>query len=75
VSDTHPTPIADLLPGTYKVPVGITNAYCGYIVPGPDFNTHVNVTNEQGDHYEETNSCSAGFGDLVLGAFVELAEE
>jgi hypothetical protein len=75
LSDTLPTPIVDLLPGTYKVPLGITNAYCGYIVPGPDFNTHVNVTNEQGDHYEETNSCSGGFADLVLGAFVSLADD
>ncbi len=72
LSDTAPTPIADMLPGTYKVPLGITNAYCGYIVPGPDFNTHVNVTNEQGDHYEETNSCSGGFADQVLGAFASL---
>ncbi len=75
VSASLPTPIADLLPGTYKVPIGITNAYCGYIVPGPDFNTYVNVTTEQGDHYEETNACSAGFSDLVLAAFVSLSEE
>ncbi len=74
VSADKPTPIIDLLPGTYKFPLGITNAYCGYIVPGPDFNTWVDVTTEQGDHYEETNSCTASFGDLVLGAFVELAE-
>lgn len=73
LSDTAPTPIADLLPGTYKFPLGITNAYCGYIVPGPDFNTWVDVTKEQADHYEETNSCSGSFGDLVLGAFSELS--
>jgi hypothetical protein len=75
VSDELPTPIIDLLPGTYKAPLGITNAYCGYIVPGPDFNTWVNVTTEQGDHYEETNSCTGSFGDLVLGAFTELAAQ
>ncbi len=75
ISDTLPTPIIDLLPGTYRAPLGITNAYCGYIVPGPDFNTYVNVTNEQGDHYEETNSCSGGFADQVLGAFSSLAED
>ena len=73
-SDELPTPIVDLLPGTYKAPLGITNAYCGYIVPGPDFNTFVNVTTDDGDHYEETNSCTSSFGDLVLGAFHELAE-
>lgn len=74
ISDDHPTPIVDLLPGTYKAPLGITNAYCGYIVPGPDFNTYVTVTTDNGDHYEETNSCSGSFGDLVLGAFSALAE-
>ncbi len=74
VSDTLPTPIIDLLPGTYRFPLGITNAYCGYIVPEPDFNTWVDVTKEQADHYEETNSCSVSFGELVLGVFTELAE-
>ncbi len=74
VSDTLPTPVMDLLPGTYKAPLGITNGYCGYIVPGPDFNTFVNVTTENGDHYEETNSCSASFADVVLASFGELAE-
>ena len=74
VSATLPTPIVDLLPGTYKAPLGITNAYCGYIVPGPDFNTFVNVSTDNGDHYEETNSCTASFGDLVLNAFTELSE-
>lgn len=72
ISDAHPVPIAELLPGTYAVPLGITNAYCGYIVPTPDFSTYVSVLTEDGDHYEETNSCSQSFGDLVLDAFVQL---
>lgn len=72
ISDTQPTPIVDLLPGTYKQPLGITNAYCGYIVPAPDFNTEVSVLTEDGDHYEETNSCSVSFAEIVLDAFVQL---
>jgi hypothetical protein len=73
-SDTVPTPIADLLPGTYKAPLGITNAYCGYIVPEPDFSTYATVLTSDGDHYEETNSCSSSFGELVLAAFLEMSE-
>lgn len=72
ISDTHPVPIAELLPGTYAVPVGIANAYCGYIVPTPDFSTYVSVLTDDGDHYEETNACSISLGDLVLDAFVQL---
>ena len=49
--------------------MGITNGYCGYIVPGPDFNTKASQLTEDGDHYEETNSCSASFGPTVLAAF------
>ncbi|MBM4366570.1 MAG: hypothetical protein FJ102_10160 [Deltaproteobacteria bacterium] len=73
-SDEHPRTIAEMLPGTYKAPLGITNAYCGYIVPTPDFSTYVSVLTDDGDHYEETNSCSQSFGDLVLGGFADLAE-
>lgn len=72
ITDSGTAPIADLLPGTYKQPIGITNAYCGYIVPVPDFNTGVSVLTEDGDHYEETNSCTASFGDLVLDAYLQL---
>jgi hypothetical protein len=32
------------------------------------------VLTDDGDHYEETNSCSVSFGDLVLDAFLELTE-
>ncbi len=73
-SDAHPKTIAEMLPGTYKAPLGITNSYCGYIVPTPDFSTYVSVLTDDGDHYEETNSCSQSFGDLVLGGFADLAE-
>jgi hypothetical protein len=72
--DSSMKDIADMLPGTYKAPMGITNAYCGYIVPNPDFNTYVSVLTEDGDHYEETNSCSGSFGGIVLDAFASLQE-
>ncbi|MDP2308186.1 MAG: hypothetical protein Q8P18_19355 [Pseudomonadota bacterium] len=66
--------IESMLPGTFKAPIGIANAYCGYIVPAPDYNTYVSVLTDDGDHYEETNSCSGSFGPLVLGAFAAMRE-
>lgn len=66
--------IEAMLPGTFKAPIGIANAYCGYIVPEPDYNTYVSVLTDDGDHYEETNSCSGSFAPLVLGAFASLRE-
>lgn len=75
LSHNYTTPIVDLLPGTYKAPLGITNAYCGYIVPEPDFSTYATVLTEDRDHYEETNSCSSSFAELVLNAFTTLAAE
>jgi hypothetical protein len=66
--------IESMLPGTYKAPLGIANAYCGYVVPEPDFNTYVSVLTDDGDHYEETNSCSSSFAELVLEAFATLEE-
>lgn len=73
VSDDGYPPIVDMLPGTYRVPIGITNAYCGYIVPEPDFNTDVSaLSDSDGDHYEETNSCSVSFAPIVQEAFSQL---
>ena len=66
--------IEAMLPGTFKAPVGIANAYCGYIVPEPDYNTYVSVLTDDGDHYEETNSCSVNFAPLVLEAFASMRE-
>lgn len=66
--------IEAMLPGTFKAPIGVANAYCGYIVPQPDYNTSVSVLTDDGDHYEETNSCSESFAPLVLAAFASLRE-
>jgi hypothetical protein len=73
ISDAGYAPIVDMLPGTYRVPVGITNGYCGYIVPEPDFNTTITaLSDEQGDHYEESNSCTVQFAPIVQEAFSQL---
>ncbi len=66
-------PIRDLLPGQYVAPVGIVNGYCGYIVPGPDFNRWVSPLTDLGDHYEESNSCTSDFAPLVQEAWRKLA--
>lgn len=72
LSDTGTGALVDLVPGTWKLPIGLANAYCGYIVPGPDFNTKVSVLTDDGDHYEETNSCSKDFAPLVQDAVLAL---
>ncbi len=72
ISDDGTGSIESMLPGTYKVPLGITNAYCGYIVPEPDFNTYVSVFTDNGDHYEETNSCSKDFATIIQDAWMTL---
>ncbi len=69
ITDDGTPPIDQMLPGTYRAAVGITNGYCGYIVPGPDFNTFVSQLTNDGDHYEETNSCTPAFAPLVLDAY------
>lgn len=74
LDDGDATPIGDMLPGTYKAPIGIGNGYCGYIVPGPDFNTKASQLTEDGDHYEETNSCTRDFGPMVLEAYHSLTD-
>jgi hypothetical protein len=66
-------PIAELLPGRFKAPIGIANGYCGYIVPDPDFSTYASVLTNDGDHYEETNSCSQAFAPIVLDAYARMA--
>ncbi len=73
VGPADEAPIADLLPGRFKAPVGIVNGYCGYVVPDPDFSTYVSVVTDNGDHYEETNSCSRSFATLVLDAYADMA--
>ena len=69
ISDDGTPPLDQLLPGTYRAAVGITNGYCGYIVPSPDFNTYVSQLTDDGDHYEETNSCTPDFAPLVQEAY------
>ncbi len=75
ISDAGAATIESMIPGTYKVPMGITNAYCGYIVPAPDFNTHVSILTEDGDHYEETNSCSKDFAPIIQDAWTQLESQ
>jgi hypothetical protein len=74
INDGDETPIADFLTGTYRAPIGIANGYCGYIVPSPDFNTYASQLTEDGDHYEETNSCGKDFAPTILEAFAGMYE-
>ena len=56
---------------------GLGNDEIGYLVPPYDYvlsESSPYLSEAPGNHYEETNSCTASFGDLVLNAFHELAE-
>jgi hypothetical protein len=70
--DSSVTALIDMLPGTFKAPLGIANGYCGYIVPEPDFSNYASQLTEDGDHYEETNSCAGNFATLIQEAYIGL---
>ena len=55
-------PLLDSLDTDYRAVLGMLDTYAGYIVPQPDFNTHVSLLTEDGDHYEDTVSMSYLFG-------------
>ena len=55
-------PLLDSLDTDYRAVLGMLDTYAGYIVPQPDFNTHVSLLTEDGDHYVDTVSMSYLFG-------------
>ncbi len=60
-----PVPVEQMT-GKYRFLVGMADDHLGYIVPEPDFNRLVSqLTGEDGDHYEETNSVSYRFATML----------
>jgi hypothetical protein len=54
--------LLDALDTEYKTIVGMADNYLSYIIPGPDFNRAVSLlSDEDGDHYEDTVSPSWDF--------------
>jgi len=66
--DPSVPPLLDLLDTEYRAVLGMLDNYGGYIVPEPDFNTHISLLTEDGDHYEDTVSMSYRFGNKLLEA-------
>jgi hypothetical protein len=60
--DPTVAPLLDSLDTDYRAVLGMLDTYAGYIVPQPDFNTHISLLTEDGDHYEDTVSMSYLFG-------------
>ena len=61
-------PLLDLLDTEYRAVLGMLDNYGGYIVPEPDFNTHVSLLTDDGDHYEDTVSMSYRFANKLQQA-------
>ncbi len=61
-------PLLDAMDTDYRAALGMLDSYAGYIVPQPDFNTHVSLLTEDGDHYEDTVSMSYLFGTKLQEA-------
>lgn len=66
--DPSVEPLLDLLDTEYRAVLGMLDNYGGYIVPEPDFNTHVSLLTDDGDHYEDTVSMSWLFGTRLQQA-------
>ena len=55
-------PLLDALDTEYRTVIGMADNYLSYIVPAPDFNRAVSLlSDEDGDHYEDTVSPSWDF--------------
>ncbi len=68
-------PLLDLLDGEYVSVLGMTDNYFGYIIPQPDFNTDVSLlSDEDGDHYEDTVSLSPTFATRLQEAQLRIEE-
>ncbi len=61
-------PLLDHLDTEYRAILGMTDSYFSYVIPEPDFNRYVSLFTDDGDHYEDTVSGAAVFGDRVLEA-------
>ncbi len=60
-------PLLAALDTEYRAVVGMADNYLSYIIPGPDFNRAVSLlSDEDGDHYEDTVSPSWDFAPELL---------
>lgn len=67
--DPAQQPLLDALDTKYRAVLGMTDNYLSYIIPEPDFNTHVSLLSPtDGDHYEDTVSPAHNFAMRVQQA-------
>ena len=71
-------PLLDLLDPAetpYRAIVGMADNYLSYIIPEPDFNTSVSLLSDNdGDHYEDTVSPASAFATRLQAAQLAIAE-
>jgi hypothetical protein len=68
-------PLLDLLDTQYKAALSMVDSYLSYIIPEPDFNHQVSLlSDEDGDHYEDTVCPSPLFATYWQEAQIRLAE-
>ncbi|MCO4747775.1 MAG: neutral/alkaline non-lysosomal ceramidase N-terminal domain-containing protein [Proteobacteria bacterium] len=68
-ADPDMPPLLDMLDTEYKAVLGMTDNYMSYIIPEPDFNTRVSLLSDNdGDHYEDTVSPSSKFATRLQEA-------
>lgn len=74
-ADPDMPPLLDLLDTEYRAVLGMTDNYMSYIIPEPDFNTAVSLLSDNdGDHYEDTVCPSAKFATGLQEAQAGMAE-
>lgn len=72
--DASVPPLLDLVDTPHRAVIGMADNYLSYIVPEPDFNTHVSLLTDDGDHYEDTVSPTWEFASQLQAAQLRIAE-
>ncbi len=75
VDEDGTPPLVDLTTGTFVFPMSMAGDYLSYIIPDNDFNHAVSLLSDNdGDHYEETVSASPTFASTLQAAHLRLWE-
>lgn len=66
LADTEQAPLLDALDTEYRAVLGMTDDYLSYIIPAPDVHRAVSLLSDNdGDHYEDTVSPAYDFATVV----------
>lgn len=72
--DASQRPLLAHLDTGYKAMIGMADSYFSYVIPEPDFNHHVSLLTDDGDHYEDTVSAASVFAERLFDAHQRLAD-